>query len=75
MLMVDRICRGHLRPDDPIPITLPVLVVDENEHAPIARFLYDFLSGGDMTAETVSHCTALTLSLGLPPGPKTDVLQ
>ena len=40
---VDRIGRGHLRRDHQIALVLAVLIVDQHEHAPVARFLDDFL--------------------------------
>ena len=40
---IDRIGRGHLRGDHQIALILPVLIVDQNEHAPIQRFVDDLL--------------------------------
>ena len=40
---VDRIGRRHLRGDDEIAFVLAILVVDQYEHAAVARFLDDFL--------------------------------
>lgn len=36
---VDGIGRGHLRRDDEIALILAVLVIDKNEHAPVARVI------------------------------------
>src|SRR6185437_12513802 len=38
---VDRVRRGHLRRDDQVAFIFPAFVVDENEHAAVARFVDD----------------------------------
>ena len=40
---IDRVGRGHLRRDHQIALVLPILVVDEHEHAAVARLLDDLL--------------------------------
>ncbi len=40
---VDRVGRRHLRGDDQIALILAVLVIDQNEHAAVARFLDNLL--------------------------------
>ena len=42
---VDRVRRGELRRDDEVALVLAVLVVDQDEHAAVARFLDQFLGG------------------------------
>ena len=42
--------RGHLRGDDQIALILAVLVIDKDEHAPVARILDDILDGTDGVA-------------------------
>jgi len=36
---VDRVGRGELGGDDQVALILPVLVIHQDEHAPVARFL------------------------------------
>ena len=45
---VDRVGRGELRRDDEVALVLAVLVVDQDEHAAVARFLDQFLGGGEV---------------------------
>ena len=40
---VDRIGRRHLRRDDEVALVLAVLVVDQDEHPAVARFVDDLL--------------------------------
>jgi hypothetical protein len=40
---VDRLRSGHLRRDDEVAFILAVLVVDQDEHAPVARLVDDLL--------------------------------
>ena len=40
---VDRVGRRHLRRDDEVALILPVVVVDQDEHAPVARLVDDRL--------------------------------
>ena len=40
---IDRIGRRHLRGDDEVALILAIFVVDEDEHAPVARLVDDFL--------------------------------
>ena len=47
---VDRVGRGELRRDDQVALVLPVLVVDQDEHAAVARFLDQLLGGWTGTA-------------------------
>ena len=42
---VDRVGRGELRRHDEIAFVLPVLVIDQDEHAAVARFLDQFIGG------------------------------
>ena len=42
--------RGHLRGDDQIALVLAVLVIDKDEHAPVAGILDDILDGTDRVA-------------------------
>ena len=43
---IDRLRRGHLRRDDKVALVLAVLVVDQDEHAPVAGLADDFLDRG-----------------------------
>ena len=45
-------CR-HLRRDDEVALVLAILVVDKDVHAPVARFLDDFLDGAEHRAVVV----------------------
>ena len=45
---VDRIRRRHLGGNDEIALILAVLVVDEDEHPPIARLVDQLLDGGEL---------------------------
>ena len=45
---VDRVGRGELRGDDQVAFVLAVLVIDQDEHAAVARFLDQFLGGGEV---------------------------
>ena len=45
---VDRIRRGELRGDDQVALVFPVLVVDQDEHPAVARFLDQFLDAGQV---------------------------
>ena len=45
---VDRIRRGELRRNDEIALVLPVLVIDQDEHAAVARFLDQLIGGGEV---------------------------
>ena len=40
---IDRIRRGELRRHDEIALVLPVLVIDQDEHAAVARLLDQFI--------------------------------
>ena len=44
---IDRLGRRHLRRDDEIALVLAVLVVDQDEHAAVARLLDDLLDRRD----------------------------
>ena len=44
---VDRAGRAHLRRDDQVAFVLAVLVVDEDEHAPVPRVLDDLFGRRD----------------------------
>ncbi len=51
---VDRVGRGELRGDHEVALVLPVLVVDQDEHAAVARFLDQILGAGEVLRE-VGH--------------------
>jgi hypothetical protein len=44
---IDGIRRSHLRGDDQIALVLAILVIDQDEHPAIARFLDDLLDGNE----------------------------
>ena len=43
---IDGVRRCHLRRDDEVALVLPLLCIDQDEHAPIAGVLDDLLDGG-----------------------------
>ena len=48
---VDRVRRGELGGDDQVALVLPVLVIDQDEHAAVARVLNDLLDAGEKMAQ------------------------
>ena len=44
---IDRVGRGHLRGDDKVPLVLAILVIDEDEHPPVAGIFDDLFDGRD----------------------------
>ena len=45
---IDGLGRGELGGDDEVAFILPVFVIDEDEHAAVARVLDQFLDGGEV---------------------------
>jgi hypothetical protein len=52
---IHRLRGGHLRRDHQIALVLAVLVIDKDEHAPVARILNDLLDRGDRVLPVVFH--------------------
>jgi hypothetical protein len=61
---VDRVGRRHLRGDDEVAFILAILVVDEDEHAAVARLVDQFLGAGE---EAVLQAGEFRLCHGAPP--------
>ena len=59
---IDRIGRCHLGWDDQVPLILAILVVDEDEHPAIARFLNDLLDRDERRAVVVRKQEGLQLA-------------
>ena len=57
---IDRIRRGELRRHDEIALVLPVLVIDQDEHAAVARLLDQFIGSREVLRQLdrleVLHC-------------------
>ncbi|WP_372743536.1 hypothetical protein [Nisaea acidiphila] len=52
---VDHFRRRHLRRNAEVALVLPVLVVDKDEHAALARLLDHFLYGGKRGAVEIAE--------------------
>ena len=63
---VDRVRRAHLRRDDEVALVLAVLVVDEDEHPPVARVLDDLLDRGDRVDDSPTWEGWASASRGVP---------